>query len=71
MLTFKVSLIMKNLLAQFWKNEDGVTAIEYALIGVAMAVVVGTAFGSDTSGIRGALKTAFGTIKDKISSGAQ
>ncbi|MGR5127718.1 Flp family type IVb pilin [Photobacterium swingsii] len=62
---------MKNLLTQFWNNEDGVTAIEYALIGVAMAVVVGTAFGSSTSGIRKELTAAFKTIQDKIASGAK
>ena len=53
---------MKNLLTQFWNNEDGVTAIEYALIGVAMAVVVGASIG----GVRDELAKAFGSIKSAI-----
>ncbi|MDC5839076.1 Flp family type IVb pilin [Vibrio europaeus] len=58
---------MKKLLNDFIKNEDGVTAIEYAVIGVAMAVVLGTVFagtGSDT--IRGKLDLAFKKIRDNI-----
>ncbi|MGF1787953.1 Flp family type IVb pilin [Photobacterium swingsii] len=40
---------MKNLLTQFWNNEDGVTAIEYALIGVAMAGVLTVALTSSSA----------------------
>ncbi len=63
---------MKNLLTQFWNNEDGVTAIEYALIGVAMAVTVGVAVnGTDgTSGLKGALKSAFDNITSSVSAGS-
>lgn len=43
------------------KDERGVTAIEYGLIGVAMAVALGVIFGSNGSLI-GELKTAFGKI---------
>ena len=53
---------MKNLIKQFIKNEDGVTAIEYALIGVAMAVVVGAAMSTMTP----KLKTAFTAISTAI-----
>ncbi|MGF1834983.1 Flp family type IVb pilin [Photobacterium sanguinicancri] len=55
---------MKNLLTQFWNNEDGVTAIEYALIGVAMAVVVGASI----QGVRDQLATTFKAIETAISS---
>lgn len=57
---------MKNLINQFIKNEDGVTAIEYAVIGVAMAAVLFAAFGDPNSGIRLALKNAFTSIEDNI-----
>ncbi|OZS41400.1 Flp family type IVb pilin [Photobacterium sanguinicancri] len=61
---------MKNLLSQFWNNEDGVTAIEYALIGVAMAgvlsfVLTSTAGGSGTSFLD-RIKQAFATISTKM-----
>lgn len=59
---------MKNLLSQFWNNEDGVTAIEYALIGVAMAVVVGTVFGKGGD-LRNAMSDAFGTITSQLKNG--
>ncbi len=65
-LTFKVSLIMKNLLSQFWNNEDGVTAIEYAMIGVGMAVILGALFASDGK-FGGAINSAFDKIAGKIS----
>ncbi len=56
---------MKYLIIQFIKNEDGVTAIEYALIGVAMAVVVGTAVSSE-SGFAKKLQLAFARISQTI-----
>ncbi|MDC5839077.1 Flp family type IVb pilin [Vibrio europaeus] len=54
---------------QFFKSEEGVTAIEYAVIGVAMATVLGLAFvgmpgGSET--VRDKLVLAFDTIKSNI-----
>ncbi|NOH21838.1 Flp family type IVb pilin [Vibrio europaeus] len=58
---------MKKLFNDFIKNEDGVTAIEYAVIGVAMAAVLGVAIGADNdSGLRGAIKRAFSNISDQI-----
>lgn len=58
---------MKNLLTQFWNNEDGVTAIEYAMIGVAMAVLLGALFApGGTFGT--AINSAFTNIAGKISS---
>ncbi|OAN13658.1 hypothetical protein A3K86_13870 [Photobacterium jeanii] len=61
---------MKNLMTQFWNNEDGVTAIEYALIGVAMAVVVGAAFSNDAGSIKSRLDSAFDNISNAISGAA-
>ncbi|CAH0529489.1 Flp family type IVb pilin [Vibrio hippocampi] len=46
-------------------DERGVTAIEYGLIAVAMAVVLGVALGSD--GFLGQLSTAFSTVSTEIS----
>lgn len=44
-------------------NEDGVTAIEYGLIGAGMAVVIVVTFGpSDGDGIVGQLTTTFNQI---------
>ncbi|SON51894.1 Flp family type IVb pilin [Vibrio tapetis] len=58
---------MKNLINQFIKNEDGVTAIEYAVIGVAMAAVLGVAIGADNdAGLRGAINRAFVKISNQI-----
>ncbi|MCG9581441.1 Flp family type IVb pilin [Vibrio tubiashii] len=45
---------MKKLLNDFIKNEDGVTAIEYAVIGVAMAAGLALAVGTKGSGENGA-----------------
>jgi len=60
---------MKSLINQFIKNEDGVTAIEYAVIGVAMAAglvaIMGGTGGTD-KGFIGKLSTAFKNIGDKI-----
>lgn len=51
------------LIKEFIKNEEGVTAIEYAVIGVAMAAVLFAAFGDPNSGIRQALTGAFKKIE--------
>ncbi|MDC5856843.1 Flp family type IVb pilin [Vibrio europaeus] len=59
---------MKKLLNDFIKNEDGVTAIEYAVIGVAMAAVLFTAFGSKAPGsLRGNIEKAFQDIATVLS----
>lgn len=47
-------------LSQFKNDERGVTAIEYGLIAVAMAVVVTAAV--DTTGFIGKLEEAFKTV---------
>ncbi|MDC5705782.1 Flp family type IVb pilin [Vibrio europaeus] len=64
---------MKKLLNDFIKNEDGVTAIEYAVIGVAMAAVVGIAMnGSDgQSGLKKVLQEAFTNIQTQVENGSK
>jgi pilus assembly protein Flp/PilA len=54
---------MKNLMQQFWRDEEGVTAIEYSLLAalVALAIIAGaTALGGD-------LNTAFSNIANVVS----
>ncbi|PSW07390.1 Flp family type IVb pilin [Photobacterium lipolyticum] len=49
-----------------YKNDErGVTAIEYGLIGVAMAVALGLAF-SDTGSIMQSLKAAYAAIGKQL-----
>ncbi|EAA4084662.1 Flp family type IVb pilin [Salmonella enterica subsp. salamae] len=51
-------------LRNFIKQTNGVTAIEYALIGVAMATLLALVFGSsdDSNTLLGSLKEAFDNI---------
>ena len=51
-------------LSQFKSDERGVTAIEYGLIGVAMAVLLAAALNGD--GFIGKLSEAFGKISTEI-----
>lgn len=51
----------------FVKDERGVTAIEYGLIAVAMAVLISFSFYGDNSFV-GALKTKFADLKNTVSS---
>lgn len=51
------------------KKQRGVTAIEYAIIGVAISAVVLAVFsgtGDDDTGLKGALKGAMTTIQSNI-----
>lgn len=51
------------------KKQRGVTAIEYAIIGVAVSAIVLAVFkGSSTTGLQGALNSAMSTIKTNIGS---
>lgn len=52
----------KLLLEEFKNDERGVTAIEYALVAVAIAAIVGVVFGS-TGGLDEALDTGMATLK--------
>lgn len=51
---------------QFCRDQKGVTAIEYALIGVAMATLLAFVLGDENSGFLGALKDTFDKISDAI-----
>lgn len=42
---------MKNMLVEFWKDEEGATAIEYGLIAGLIAVILIAAFGALGDGI--------------------
>jgi pilus assembly protein Flp/PilA len=53
-------------LQQFKNDERGVTAIEYAIIAVAIATIVYTVFGTGAGGLGGALSTAMGTVISKL-----
>ncbi len=53
-----------NLLKQFLNNEDGITAIEYAIIGVAMSSALYYIF--DEGGFIQSLDNAWGTMESNI-----
>jgi pilus assembly protein Flp/PilA len=60
-------LFVKASLALEAKKQNGVTAIEYAIIGVAVSAIVLAVFNSD-SGLKGALSGAVATITENIES---
>lgn len=53
---------MKSQLVAFWKDEEGATAIEYALIAGLIAVIIITAFAA----LGGSLETLFTAIETKL-----
>ncbi|ENM3882994.1 Flp family type IVb pilin [Vibrio cholerae] len=55
------------LLESFAKDQRGVTAIEYAIIGVAISAIVLAVFNGD-NGLKQALTTAISNITTKIGS---
>jgi pilus assembly protein Flp/PilA len=54
------------LLNEFKRDERGVTAIEYGLIGVAMAVALAAILGTGDDTLLGELIDAFGGITDSL-----
>lgn len=61
-----IRLQTRAIASRFVKNEEGVTAIEYAVLAAALAAIVGLAIGSDTSsGLGKNLKDAFDGIFTK------
>lgn len=48
---------VQNLLTEFKNDERGVTAIEYAVVAVAVATVVAVVFGTDGTGALGTVIT--------------
>ncbi|MBL0443867.1 Flp family type IVb pilin [Aeromonas veronii] len=61
----KVYVKTRLLLESFTKDQRGVTAIEYAIIGVAISAIVLAVFSGD-NGLKTALTTAIGNITSKI-----
>ncbi len=60
-------LYVRTVISRFVKDERGVTAIEYAIIGVAIATAVAAAFSDTaTTGLGAELKSAVTTITSKI-----
>jgi pilus assembly protein Flp/PilA len=60
-----MELIMNNIIAkasQFIRDEDGISAIEYALLGSLIALAIIAA----VSGLATKISTAFNTIGDSI-----
>jgi pilus assembly protein Flp/PilA len=55
-------LFMSQLLARFWKNESGATAIEYGLIAAGISVAIIAA----VNGIGTKLNTSFGSISTQL-----
>jgi Flp/Fap pilin component. len=54
-------------LSCFLKDQKGVTAIEYSMIGVAMATLLAFILGDQNSGFLGAIREAFDNIEHAIS----
>ena len=67
-LIIKCYVVAQTRLTQFGKDMRGVTAIEYALIAVAMATLLAFILGDQNSGFLGALKTTFDKISTAITS---
>lgn len=64
----KYYVMGKMRLEQFAEDQRGVTAIEYALIAVAMATLLAFILGNQDTGFLGALNKAFKAIADAITS---
>ncbi|AUI85058.1 hypothetical protein BS333_00925 [Vibrio azureus] len=56
-----------NALKTFIKNEDGITAIEYAIIGVAMSSALFYIFSSEGTGFLESLEDAWEKMSSNIS----
>jgi len=50
----------------FLKDRDGVTAIEYALVGVAIAAIVAAVFTGNNNPLQAALEDGIETIADNL-----
>ena len=64
-LTTKAYIKVTEAVRNFKNNEDGVTAIEYGLIAVAIAVLIIAAFYGDTSFV-GKLKAKFAELATTV-----
>ncbi len=66
-LTTKAYIKATEAVRNFKNNEDGVTAIEYGLIAVAVAVLIIAAFYTDGSFVKN-LQSKFSTLASKVAS---
>ncbi|MGC7589364.1 Flp family type IVb pilin [Bisgaard Taxon 46] len=66
-LTTQAYISVTESLRKFKENQSGVTAIEYGLIAVAVAVLIVAVF-YDDNGFINALKTKFSTLTEKVNS---
>lgn len=57
---------LQNLAHSFIKEKEGVTAIEYALVGVAIAAIVAAVFGGANNPLQTALEGAITTISANL-----
>lgn len=64
----KLYVDVTNYLNELKNDEQGVTAIEYGLIGVAMALMLIAVLGNDSKDFLGALQDAFEKIGSEIDS---
>lgn len=65
---------MTNFIKNFWKDEEGATAIEYALIAGLMAVGLVAAMGflvGDLDGSKGGITGFFKNIADKLTTSGE
>lgn len=66
----KLYITAQQALIDFKKDQRGVTAIEYAILGVAVSAAVLAVFGGDSSGLQESLNGAMETITSNIDSAA-
>jgi pilus assembly protein Flp/PilA len=57
---------LKTFAKRFWRDETGVTSIEYGVLGVLLVAAIATALTT----FSGDLSTAFATIGTKLKTGA-
>lgn len=67
---FNGAATVKSRVRQFFRDESGVTAIEYGILAAAMAAAVGVIFGSDGAFIS-ALRDKFQAIASDITASGQ
>ena len=66
----KLYVNTKLALSEFKKDQQGVTAIEYAIIGVAISAIVLAVFNGD-NGLKSALQGSMTTITENITEANQ
>ncbi|NUF48511.1 Flp family type IVb pilin [Gilliamella sp. ESL0250] len=59
---------VRNALGKFVKSEQGVTAIEYAIVAAGVAAVVLAIFKGDSGPVHDMLQSVFSSLKNKLTS---